>query len=113
MPQAKTDLSSFSIFPFPFVRTRYLVSYDIAHPKRLRRVAKTLEGFGVRLQYSVFECPLDEMRLAQAKAALQEVINHDEDQVLFVSLGPAAGDATLVIEAMGLPYEVRTRVTII
>jgi len=37
----------------------------------------------------------------------------DEDQVLFVSLGPSAGDATLVIEAMGLPYEVRSRVTII
>ncbi len=94
-------------------RTRYLVSYDICEPKRLRRVAKVLEGFGVRLQYSVFECPLDEMRLAQAKAALQPVIKHDEDQVLFVSLGPAAGDATLVIEAMGLPYQVRTRVTIV
>jgi CRISPR-associated protein Cas2 len=94
-------------------RIRYLVSYDIAHPKRMRRVAKVLEGFGVRLQYSVFECPLDEMRLAKAKAALQQLINHDEDQVLFVSLGPAAGDATLIIEAMGLPYAVRTRVTII
>jgi CRISPR-associated protein Cas2 len=94
-------------------RIRYLVSYDIAHPKRLRRVAKVLEGFGVRLQYSVFECPLDEMRLAKAKAALQQLINHDEDQVLFVSLGPAAGDATLIIEALGLPYAVRTRVTII
>lgn len=94
-------------------RTRYLVSYDIAHPKRLRRVAKTLEGFGVRLQYSVFECPLDEMRLAQVKAALQPLLNHGEDQVLFVSLGPAAGDASLIIEAMGLPYQVRTRVTVI
>ena len=94
-------------------RTRYLVTYDVAHPRRLRRVAKILEGFGVRLQYSVFECPLDEMRFAQAKAALQPIIKHDEDQVLFVSLGPAAGDATLVIEAMGLPYEVRTRVTIV
>lgn len=94
-------------------RIRYLVSYDICDPKRLRRVAKVLEGFGVRLQYSVFECPLDDLRLAQAKAALQPVINHDEDQVLFVSLGPAAGDATLIIEAMGLPYDVRTRVTIV
>ncbi len=37
----------------------------------------------------------------------------DEDQVLFVSLGPSANDATLIIEAMGLPYEVRSRVTII
>jgi CRISPR-associated protein Cas2 len=97
----------------PIRRTRYLVSYDICEPKRLRKVAKVLEGFGVRLQYSVFECPLDEMRFAQAKATLHAVINHDEDQVLFVSLGPAAGDAELVIEAMGLPYRVRTRVTII
>ena len=27
-------------------RIRYLVSYDICDPKRLRRVAKVLEGFG-------------------------------------------------------------------
>ncbi len=94
-------------------RIRYLVSYDISHPKRLRRVARTMEGFGVRLQYSVFECPLDEIRMAKLKAELHELLNHDEDQVLFVSLGPSASDATLVIEAMGLPYEVRSRVTII
>jgi CRISPR-associated protein Cas2 len=94
-------------------RTRYLVSYDISNPKRLRKVARALEGFGVRLQYSVFECPLDMMRLAKLKAELEGLVNHDEDQVLFVSLGSSAGDATLVIEAMGLPYEVRSRVTII
>ena len=97
----------------PMSRIRYLVSYDISNPKRLRRVARALEGFGVRLQYSVFECPLDAMRLAKLKAELHDLVNHDEDQVLFVSLGPSAGDATLVIEAMGLPYEVRSRVTII
>jgi CRISPR-associated protein Cas2 len=94
-------------------RIRYLVSYDISHPKRLRNVARTLEGFGVRLQYSVFECALDDTRLAKLKAALHDLLNHEEDQVLFVSLGPSAGDATLVIEAMGLPYEVRSRVTIV
>ncbi len=48
-------------------RIRYLVSYDICDPKRLRRVAKILEGFGTRLQYSVFECPLDAMRFANSK----------------------------------------------
>lgn len=94
-------------------RIRYLVSYDVCHPKRLRKVARTLEGFGVRLQYSVFECPLDEMRLARLKAELHGLLNYEEDQVLIVSLGPSAGDATLVIEAMGLPYEVRSRVTIV
>lgn len=94
-------------------RLRYLVSYDIANARRLRRVAKTLESYGTRLQYSVFECPLDDTRLAQARAALAEIINADHDQVLFVSLGPAAADATLIIDALGLPYTVRSRVTII
>lgn len=94
-------------------RIRYLVSYDISDPRRLRQVARTLEGFGVRLQYSVFECALDDMRLAKLKTELHDLLNHDEDQVLFVSLGPNAGDASLVIEAMGLPYETRSRVTII
>jgi CRISPR-associated protein Cas2 len=94
-------------------RHRYLVSYDICHPKRLRKVAEVCEGFGTRLQYSVFECPLDAMRLAQLKSQLAEAMNMDEDRVLFVSLGLESSNATLVIEALGLPYQVRTRVTII
>jgi CRISPR-associated protein Cas2 len=95
------------------MRTRFLVSYDICHPKRLRRVAKAMEGFGVRLQYSVFECALDEKRLNKLKAELQPILNHDEDQILLVSLGPEDSSHGLRIEAMGLPYLVRSRVTIV
>lgn len=94
-------------------RIRYLVSYDICSPKRLRRVARVLEGFGTRLQYSVFECPLNPTRLEQLKAELEPELNHEQDQVLFVSLGLESSDATLSIEAMGLPYITRSRVTII
>src|ERR1043165_8411185 len=94
-------------------RIRFLVSYDICNPKRLRKVARAMEGFGVRLQDSVFECPLDPMRLGKLKAELQPLLKCDEDQVLFVSLGRTANDASMVIEAMGLPYEVRSRVMII
>lgn len=32
----------------------YLVDYDIADPKRLRKVAWACEDFGLRKQYSVF-----------------------------------------------------------
>lgn len=94
-------------------RIRYLVSYDICAPKRLRRVAKTLEGYGTRLQFSVFECPLDKLRLAELRAELDGVIKHDEDQVLFVSLGLLAAEDNVVIEALGLPYTQRTRLTIV
>ena len=58
-------------------RTRFLVCYDISNPKRLRRIAKTLEGYGSRLQFSVFECPLDKQRLAEVKARLADILSHD------------------------------------
>lgn len=94
-------------------RIRYLVCYDISHPRRLRRVAKALEGFGVRLQFSVFECPLDKMRFAELKTELNNLINHEEDQILFVSLGLKASYNNVTIEAIGQPYTVRTRVTVV
>ncbi len=92
-------------------RTRYLVSYDIADPKRLRRVAKICESFGTRIQYSVFECPLDDLRLEKLKDSLHTTINHDEDQILFISLGPEQSPFRIV--ALGQPYTERTRITII
>lgn len=94
-------------------RTRYLVSYDIANPKRLRQVAKTCESFGSRIQYSVFECPLDELRFENLRAALHQIIHHEDDQILFVSLGQESSSSPFRIEAMGQPYLQRSRVTII
>jgi CRISPR-associated protein Cas2 len=94
-------------------RRRYIVTYDISDPKRLRGVAKTLEGYGVRLQFSVFECLLDSMRLSKAKTALAEIIESSEDQVLFISLGLESVDIGLSLESLGRPYRERTMVTIV
>ena len=92
---------------------RYIVSYDIADPKRLRGVARIAEGFGYRLQFSVFECLLDPLRLEEFKAALDAMIHHAEDQILFISLGTKDADGSLSIEAIGIPYVQHSRVTII
>jgi len=86
------------------MRTSYLISYDIADPKRLRLVFKFLKGFGDHLQFSVFECQLTARDLVQCRAGLQAIIHHKEDQVLFVNLGPAEGRGDRVITAMGKPY---------
>lgn len=94
-------------------RTRYLVCYDICHPKRLRQVAKVCESFGHRLQYSVFECPLDDLRFEKLRAALDEIIKHDDDQILFVALGAETDRQVFRIETLGQPYTERSRVTII
>ncbi len=83
---------------------RYLVTYDIRDPKRLRKVFKTLKDFGEHLQFSVFRCDLSRMALAQLKAALVKVINASEDQVLLVDVGPAEGRGAEVFESLGRAY---------
>lgn len=95
------------------MRHRILVCYDIAADKRRNKAAKICESYGARIQFSVFECPLDGTRLAQMKSELEETINRDEDQVLFVTLGPESGDASLRIEAIGRPYTTRSRVVVV
>jgi len=86
------------------MRTTFLVCYDIADDKRLRRVFKTCYNFGDHLQFSIFECDLNPSERIELENALGEIIKHDEDQVLFVALGPAEGRGERVITALGLPY---------
>lgn len=86
------------------MRKTYLVCYDICDDKRLRKVFKTMRDFGDHLQYSVFECQLDAMELARCRGVLGELIKHDEDQVLFVDLGPSEGRGERVISSLGVPY---------
>ena len=86
------------------MRTTYIVCYDIANDKRLRKVFKTCRNFGDHLQFSVFECDLNPSERIELETSLNEIINHDEDQVMFVALGPAEGRGDRVITALGLPY---------
>ncbi len=86
------------------MRNTYLVCYDIADDKRLRKVFKTMRDFGDHLQYSIFECQFTAIDLARCRHVLGELIKHNEDQVLFVDLGPTEGRGERVITALGLPY---------
>jgi len=86
------------------MRTSYLVCYDICDDKRLRKVFQILRGYGDHLQYSIFECQLTRSDLVRLEAELAAIINHRQDQVLFVDLGPAEGRGDRVITALGTPY---------
>lgn len=86
------------------MRNSYLVCYDISDDKRLRKVFQAMRNYGDHLQYSVFECQFTAMDLARCRNELSGIIHHNEDQVLFVSLGPAEGRGDRVITALGKPY---------
>lgn len=86
------------------MRSTYLVCYDIADPKRLRKVFALCRDFGDHLQFSVFECDLNAAEKIEFETLLAGVIHHGEDQVIFVSLGPAEGRGDRVITSLGKPY---------
>lgn len=86
------------------MRTRYIVTYDVCEPRRLRRVFKVMKGAGDHLQLSVFRCDLSERQLEVLKERLSREINAGVDQVLFVEVGPSGGGLAERIWSLGKPY---------
>jgi CRISPR-associated protein Cas2 len=63
-----------------------VIAYDIATDtrageKRLRDVARICESFGQRVQKSVFECALNDLRYMDLVRRLSEVIHPAEDSI--------------------------------
>lgn len=52
----------------------------------MRLVAKACEGFGQRVQYSVFECTLSEMQLLRLRVKLLKIIDRAEDSLRIYTL---------------------------
>ncbi|MFH1421576.1 MAG: CRISPR-associated endonuclease Cas2 [Planctomycetota bacterium] len=63
----------------------YLISYDVRDQKRLRHTAKHLEGYGTRLQYSVFRCRLTMRQLERLQWELTCILK-PEDSLITVGL---------------------------
>lgn len=86
------------------MRKNFFVTYDICDPKRLRNVFKTCKGYGIHLQLSVFECDLTAQEKVEFETKLKSIIHQDEDQVLFIDLGPSASRGERAVTALGLQY---------
>lgn len=86
------------------MRQVYIVTYDVCDPKRLRKVLKTLRGWGDHIQLSVFRCELNPREVIELREALRPIIHHGEDQVMFADVGPARGKGQTAIKTMGKPY---------
>jgi CRISPR-associated protein Cas2 len=71
-------------------RRRYLVAYDIRDDRRLRTIATTMEGYGTRIQYSVFVCDLSDQEAVLMRADLETRMKATEDSVMVIDLGHPA-----------------------
>jgi CRISPR-associated protein Cas2 len=81
----------------------YLVTYDVETTtregrRRLRRVARVCEDYGQRVQFSVFECRLDDTLLETFLARLAAEIDGQQDSLRLYRL-PA--DRAQAVRVMG------------
>ena len=63
----------------------WLVSYDVHDPGRLRKCAKHMEGYGERVQYSVFRCWMTKREMERLRWELTEKLD-PEDEVMLIPL---------------------------
>lgn len=59
----------------------FLMTYDIAAPRRLAKVARAMEAVGERVQDSVFEAYLSAEELEKLLKRIQKVMKAQEDSL--------------------------------
>jgi CRISPR-associated protein Cas2 len=69
-----------------------LISYDVSTAdsdgkRRLRRIAKACQNWGVRVQYSIFECNVNPAQWVKLKAQLESIFNPETDSLRYYNLG--------------------------
>ncbi len=74
-----------------------LVVYDISNDRRRTKLHDTLLNYGTPVQYSVFECLLDEKELARMKRATAKVVRPRVDRVRYYYLCAACVGKTEVL----------------
>jgi CRISPR-associated protein Cas2 len=82
-----------------------LVTYDVGDTesregaRRLRKVAIVCKDYGQRVQFSVFECEIDEMQFEVLRAKMLKIIDPQLDSLRFYKL---MGGRDRSVEAYGI-----------
>jgi CRISPR-associated protein Cas2 len=82
-----------------------LVSYDVGETetregaRRLRKVAIVCKDYGQRVQFSVFECEINEMQFEVFRAKMLKIIDPQLDSLRFYKL---MGGRDRAVEAYGI-----------
>jgi CRISPR-associated protein Cas2 len=78
----------------------YIIGYDIANPKRLRRVARVCEDYGLRIQKSIFNCELTSQMHRDMMDQLTLTIDTNADSIISV---PSCAACIAGRTELGLP----------
>ncbi len=72
----------------------YVICYDITEPKRWRKVYTKIQGYGRRLQYSIFRCRLTKTEVEKLRWELEKELT-TEDKLLILNVCERCENKTL------------------
>ena len=61
----------------------YIVVYDVVGNKRRTKISELLEKYGLRVNYSVFECMFTDGQLKKVQHGIAEIAHLDEDTIIY------------------------------
>lgn len=74
----------------------YVICYDVTDAGRWRKIYKRLQGYGTRLQYSIFRCRLTKIEIEKLRWELEKDLTA-EDRLLILSVCDRCEQKTLGI----------------
>jgi CRISPR-associated protein Cas2 len=77
-----------------------VVVYDIPDDKRRLKLATLLEGYGYRVQHSVFECFIKRDEMVRLHQRVSRLVDASADNVRFYWLTPQAMSQTLTVGSL-------------
>lgn len=79
-------------------QARWIVAYDIGHPRRWANIYKLLKMHGIALQYSVFQVDASAVQISVLMAKLDRLIDSRADDIRAYRVPEAGG-----IYKLGVP----------
>ena len=64
----------------------WIIAYDISDDKTRLKIARLLEMYGIRCNYSLFECLVTETQKLKIQKKIAKIVSNSSDSVLFYYL---------------------------
>lgn len=84
---------------------RYLITYDIPQTKRRTKIHDLLQGYGFRVNDSVFEVTIPSSQMKTLTARLDMLIKPKEDSVRIYPLCIACAKGAFALGKEPIPFE--------
>lgn len=89
--------------PINGVRKMYVISYDITSDRLRNKISKELENYGRRVQYSVFECRIEEKQFQRLYEKL--LLLMDDESEGNIRIYKLCGKCNQEIQTIGIKNE--------